>query len=158
MDELKEKKIWFCWNYKENADGKLTKVPISYKNAETGVDEAHRETWCTYDEAISAVKKYGFDGVGFVIPKGYVGIDIDGRDLEDDIVKDILSIFGGKTYVEKSPSGKGLHIIGKVDLSKMPKDLLKRYYQKNKEINIECYIGGLTNRFFTFTGEECIYG
>lgn len=158
MKVLKSQKIWLCWNYTEDKDGKVTKKPISYTNTSTGANEEYRETWCTYDEAISAVKKYSFDGVGFVIPDGYFGIDIDKRDLEDATTKDILSIFGGNIYVEKSPSGKGLHIIGKVDLSELPKDLLEIYYQKNKKVNIECYIGGLTNRFFTFTGEECIYG
>jgi len=157
MKILKRQKQWLCWNYTEDKDGKITKKPISYKNATTGVNEKYRETWCTYDEAKSAKEKYGFDGIGFVIPGGYFGIDIDKRDLEDATTKDILSMFS-ETYAEISPSGKGLHIIGKVDLSKLPKDLLERYYQKNEKINIECYIGGLTKRFFTFTGEEYIYG
>ena len=78
-----------------------------------------------------------------------------GRRFEDDITKDILSLFYN-TYAEKSPSGKGLHIIGKVDLTKIPKNadgtkLNEKYYQKNSHNKIECYIGGLTNRFFTFT-------
>lgn len=151
IDELKSKKIWFCWKH----DKEKGKVPISYQNKESGVDEAHRKTWCTYDEAKSAVKKYAFDGIGFVIPDGYFGIDIDKRSLEDITTKDILSLVDN-TYAEKSPSEKGLHIIGKVDKSKIPKNkdgtkISEKYYQKNKKINIECYIGGLTNRFFTFT-------
>lgn len=152
IDELKSQKIWVCWKYAKNKDGKVTKKPISYKNTETGVDEAHRETWCTYDEAISAVKKYGFYGVGFVITKGYVGIDIDGRDLEDDIVKDILTSFS-ETYAEKSPSGKGLHILSQDDISKLPKDLKEKYYKKNTKLKIECYIGGISPRYFTYTGD-----
>lgn len=160
MEELKAQKIWFCWNYKENEDGKLTKVPISYEKTETGVDETHRETWCTYNEAKLAREKYGFDGIGLVIPDGYFGIDIDKRSLEDAITKDILSTVDN-TYGEKSPSGKGLHIIGKVDKSKIPKNkdgtkINEKYYQKNKKINIECYIGGLTNRFFTFTDDVVV--
>lgn len=149
--ELKRQKIWLCWNYDEEKG----KIPKSYKNTATGTDEKYLETWCTYDEAMSAKKKYGFDGIGFVISNGYWGIDIDKRSLEDATTKDILSIFSN-IYAEKSPSSKGLHIIGKVDLSKLPKNLLERYYQKNKKINIECYIGGLTNRFFTFTGDTLV--
>lgn len=155
MKVLKRQNQWLCWNYIEDKDGKITKKPISYKNAPTGTNEEYRKTWCTYDEAISAKEKYGFDGIGFVIPDGYFGIDIDKRSLEDTITKNILSMFS-ETYAEKSPSGKGLHIIGKVDLSKLPKDLLERYYQKNKKINIECYIGGLTNRFFTGTDDVLV--
>ena len=85
----------------------------------------------------------------------YFGIDIDKRDFEDAIMKDILSLFD-ITYAEKSPSGKGLHIIAKVDLIKIPKNkdgtkINEKYYQKNPHNKIECYIGELTNRFFTFT-------
>lgn len=149
--ELKRQKIWLCWNYDEEKG----KVPKSYKNTATGTDEKYLETWCTYDEAMSAKEKYGFDGIGFVIPKDYFGIDIDKRDFEDTTTKDILSNFDS-TYVEKSPSCKGFHIIGKVNLTKIPKNadgtkLNEKYYQKNPHNKIECYIGGLTNRFFTFT-------
>lgn len=150
MKVLKRQKQWLNWNYAEDKDGKPTKIPKSYENTATGTNEEYHKTWCNYDEAKSAVSKHGFDGVGFVIPSGYFGIDIDKRDLKDAITKDILTLFNN-TFAEKSPSGKGLHIIGKVNLSKLPKNLLERYYQKNKKINIECYIGGLTNRFFTFT-------
>ena len=156
IDELKSQKIWLCYKY--NEEGK--KIPISYKNTATGTDEKFRKTLCSYYEAKTAIKKYGFDGIGFVIPNGYGGIDIDKRDFEDDTTKDILSLYEN-TYVEKSPSGKGLHILFKVDLSKIPKNddgtkLNEKYYQKNKKINIECYIGGLTNRFFTFTEDVLI--
>lgn len=155
MEELKKQKIWLCWNYIEDEDGKKTKKPISYKNTATGTNEEYSKTWCTYEEAKKAKEIYGFDGIGFVIPKGYWGIDIDKRDFEDEITKDILILFYN-TYAEKSPSGKGLHIIGKVDLTKIPKNsdgtkLDKKYYQKNPHNKIECYFGGLTNRFFTFT-------
>lgn len=156
MEALKKQKIWLCWKYNEEKK----KIPKSYKNTATGTDEKHRETWCTYDEAISAMKKYDFDGVGFVIPKGYFGGDVDKRDFEDTTTKDILSNFES-TYAEKSPSGEGLHIIGKVDLDKIPKSddgakINEKYYQKNPHNKIECYIGGLTNRFFTYTGNVIV--
>lgn len=155
MEELKKQKIWLCWNYIKDEYGKITKKPISYKNTATGTNEEYHKTWCTYENAKTAKEKYGFDGIGFVIPKGYWGADIDKRDFEDEITKDILILFYN-TYTEKSPSGKGLHIIGKVDLTKIPKNvdgtkLNEKYYQKNPHNKIECYIGGLTNRFFTFT-------
>lgn len=151
MEDLKKQKNFICWNYDEEKG----KVPKSYKNIATGTNEEYSKTWCTYEEAKTAKEKYGFDGIGFVIPKDYFGIDIDKRNFEDTTTKDILSNFDS-TYVEKSPSGKGLHIIGKVDLTKIPKNadgtkLNEKYYQKNPHNKIECYIGGLTNRFFTFT-------
>lgn len=157
MEELKKQKIWLCWNYIEDEDGKTTKKPISYKNTATGASEEYSKTWCTFEEANTAKEKYSFDGIGFIILKNYFGIDIDKIDFEDDITKDILSLFDS-TYAEKSPSDKGLHIIGKVDLTKIPKNadstkLNEKYYQKNPHNKIECYIGGLTNRFFTYTGD-----
>lgn len=151
MEELKKQQIWLCWNYDEEKG----KVPKSYKNTATGTNEEYHKTWCTYEETKLAKEKYDFDGIGFVIPEGYFGIDIDKRDFEDEITKDILTLFYN-TYAEKSPSGRGLHIIGKVDLTKIPKNvdgtkLNEKYYQKNPHNKIECYFGGLTNRFFTFT-------
>lgn len=151
IEELKSQKIWFCWNYKYDEKEKPTKVPISHKKEKTGTDEAHRDTWCTYDEAMSAKEKYSFDGIGFRFNKGMAGIDIDKRDFEDSITKDILSMFS-ETYAEKSPSGKGLHALLQVDISKIPKDYKEKYYQKNVKLDIESYIGGLTNRYFTYTG------
>lgn len=160
MKSLKRQKQWLCWNYVKDKDGKKTKKPISYKNTASGTNEEYRETWCTYDEAILAKEKYGFNGIGFVIPDNYFGIDIDKRSLEDGTTKDILSIVDN-TYAEKSPSGEGLHIIGKVDKIKIPKNsddtkLNEQYYQKNPHNKIECYIGGLTNRFFTFTEDVIV--
>ena len=144
IEELKSQKIWFCWNYKYDEKEKPTKVPISHKKEKTGTDEAHRDTWCTYDEAMSAKEKYSFDGIGFRFNKGMAGIDIDKRDFEDSITKDILSMFS-ESYAEISPSGKGLHAL-------LPKDYKEKYYQKNVKLDIESYIGGLTNRYFTYTG------
>ena len=132
IKELKELSQWFCWNYKYDEKGKKTKVPISYKKEKTGTDEAHRHTWTTFNNVETVKSEYGFDGVGFVFDSGQGGIDIDKRDLDDPITKDILSMFSD-TYVEKSPSGKGFHIPFLVDLSKLPKDYKEKYYQKNVE-------------------------
>ena len=150
IEELKELSQWICWNYKD-VKGKLTKVPISYKKEETGVDEAHRHTWTTFENVETAKTEYGFDGSGYVFDSGQGGIDIDKRDFDDPINKDILSMFSD-TYIEKSPSGTGGHISFLVDLSKLPKDYKEKYYQKNVKLGIECYIGGITKRYFTYTG------
>jgi primase-polymerase (primpol)-like protein len=60
------------------------------------------------------------------------------------------------TYTEKSPSGTGYHLIFKCDMSKIPTingKLDERYYLKNPHNDLECYFAGLTNRYFTYTGE-----
>ena len=153
--ELKEQKIWLCWNFREKG-GKKTKVPIAASGEKTGTDEAHSATWVTFDEAKAAAAEKNYSGVGFVIPKGYFFLDIDHRDMNDPYIKMMLERFG--SYAEKSVSGEGLHIYGKCDFTKVPTEekngklkLHRRYYQKNPNNGTELYMGGLTNRFAVFT-------
>lgn len=63
MDELKSQKVWLCWNY-ETRKGKRTKVPISASGTATGTNSEYAHTWVTYDEAIKAADKHGYNGVG----------------------------------------------------------------------------------------------
>ena len=156
LAELKEQKIWLCWNFREK-DGRKTKVPIAANGDKTGTDEAHRHTWVTFDEAKKAAQKRRYSGVGFVIPEGWFFLDIDHRPLDDPFVQKILERFN--SYTERSVSGEGLHIYGRCDFSKLPTELnkdgklklAKRYYLKNPHNSTELYIGGLTNRFAVFT-------
>lgn len=154
IEELKELSQWLVWNYEyDEKTGKETKVPKYYKNKKIniGTGEKSRKKWTTFENVETAKTEYGFDGIGYVFDTGQCGIDIDKRDFDDPINKDILSMFS-ETYAEKSPSGKGLHIPFLVDLSKLPKDYKEKYYQKNVKLGIECYIGGITKRYFTYTG------
>ena len=153
--ELKEQKIWLCWNFREKG-GKRTKVPIAASGEKTGTDEAHSSTWVTFDEAKRAAAEKNYSGVGFIIPEGYFFLDIDHRELDDPYIKTMLERFG--SYAEKSVSGEGLHIYGKCDFTKVPTEekngklkLHRRYYQKNPNNGTELYMGGLTNRFAVFT-------
>lgn len=93
------------------------------------------------------------------IPKGFFLLDIDHRDISDAFVQLMLSRFS--SYAEVSPSGNGIHIIGQCDISKLPvhfDDRRKRlvldseYYQKRSDVGLELYIGDITNRYGTFTG------
>ena len=159
LDELKQMKIWICWNYRDK-DGRRTKVPVSANGTATGTNEAYSHTWVTFNEAkIAAVEKH-YSGVGFVIPKGWFFLDIDHRDMQDPFVKAMLGRFD--SYAEKSVSGEGIHIYGKCDFAKIPVEVREgekaarrldsRYYLKNPQNGMELYIGGLTNRYAVFTG------
>ena len=155
LDELKQMKVWICWNYRDK-DGKQTKVPIAASGEKTGTDEPHRHTWVTFDEAKAAASEKQYSGVGFVIPEGWFFLDIDHKPLDDPYVVKILERFG--SYAEKSVSGEGIHIYGRCDFSKIPTEtkndklkLHRRYYQKNPNNGTELYIGGLTNRYAVFT-------
>jgi len=93
------------------------------------------------------------------IPKGFFLLDIDHKDISDPFAQLMLSRFS--SYAEVSPSGKGIHIIGQCDITKLPvhfddrrKKLVldSEYYQKRSDIGLELYIGDITNRYGTFTG------
>ena len=78
MQELKAQKIWMCWRY-TMVKGRRTKKPFSAYGTATGTDASHQHSWVTYDEALAASKEKRFDGMGFIIPEGYVFLDIDHR-------------------------------------------------------------------------------
>ncbi|MCD8381943.1 MAG: phage/plasmid primase, P4 family [Clostridiales bacterium] len=157
MQELMEQKIWICWNFAE-VKGRRTKKPISAYGTPTGTDAAHAHTWVTYEEAKAAAEKNGYDGVGFVIPKGYFFLDIDHMALTDPFVQLMLERY--HSYAEKSVSGEGLHIYGKCDRGQIPTytdskgivRLAKEFYTKNPNNGMELYVGGITNRYAVYTG------
>lgn len=158
MQELKKRRIWLCWIRTKTKDGKWTKVPISASGGETGTDAAHSDTWVTYDEAEQASRKRNYSGVGFVVPEGFFMLDVDHKDQDDPLIKKLLDRFD--TYAEVSVSGHGLHIIGECDLNQVPTyidkegrlRLSREFYQKNTGTGIELYIGGITSRYSTYSG------
>ncbi len=157
MESLKEENLWLCWKYKTTKDGKKTKVPYAINGAQTGTSEKYKKSWVTYLEAKAAVDSHEFQGVGFVIPEGYFFLDIDNKDVNDPAVQEIISLVD--CYAEASPSNNGIHIIGKCDFLKLPLEngrLSKEFYCKNPHNNLELYIGGITNRYATFTGNVII--
>ena len=52
------------------------------------------------------------------ISKGFFLLDIDHKDISDPFAQLMLSRFS--SYAEVSPSGKGIHIIGQCDITKLP--------------------------------------
>lgn len=157
IEQLKHQPQWVNWNYQLTKDNKKTKVPISYNGLSTGTNKRYKSTWTTYENVSRSTNKY--DGIGIIFDNGLCGIDIDKRDANDEIAKDIINLMD--TYTEISPSSNGYHILFTVDLSQIPtiindlgdKKLDTKYYQKNPNNKLECYIDGLTNRYFTFTGK-----
>ena len=114
----------------------------------------------TYQDAREAAKKNSYNGVGFVIPKGFFFLDADDKQLDDPFIKLLLERF--QSYTEWSVSGTGIHIYGQCDFSKLPvtktqdgklKIDTAHYYVKNPNNHLELYVGGLTNRFAVFTGD-----
>jgi len=158
MLEIKQMRIWFTWRWGTDKNGKSTKIPFAANGGETGTDEAHRGTWVTFDDSVAAKETFHAAGVGFKIPEGYFFLDIDHRELSDPLVQTLLARFD--SYSERSVSGGGIHIYGKCDFTKLPTyidnkgkvRLDKQFYQKNSIIDLELYVGGITNRFAAYTG------
>ena len=159
MEKLKKQKIWLCWKREPDENGRLTKKPYSPLGFRTGTSPDHSNEWVSYEEAQKAAEGY-FDGIGFIIPEGYFFVDVDHQDAGSDLVLDLKHLM--PTYMEISPSGNGLHFYGRCDAGKIPKGkredgslkLDEEYYSKNSSLGLEVYIGGLTSRFATYTGNE----
>lgn len=150
--QLKEEPIWTNWTYYTTKNGNTTKRPLSKVNAPT--------TWVTYREADNRAKwSKETMGVGIIFAPhssglAICGIDIDAHHVDSNpISAEILAMFSD-TYIEQSPSGKGYHILFFAELSRIPKSYKQMYKQKNSELDVECYISGMTNRYFTFTGNQ----
>jgi hypothetical protein len=133
-DELKAEEAWVLWKY-ERYRNKPTKVlrQVSGRHA----DSTKPETWTTFKAVVDAYKRGGFDGIGFVFnpDNPYCGADID--DVTEDEARRWIERFD--SYTERSPSGKGFHIICKAEVPK----------GTNREEG-ELYSSG---RFFTMTGD-----
>ena len=70
------------------------------------------------------------------------------------MAKTILDLFDS-CYIEKSPSGTGLHIYFKASCFDYG---VQKYYVNNQIIGVEAYVYGTTNRFLTVTGNVYRYG
>lgn len=164
LSEMKEKSQWVCWRL-EDRDGNRVKVP---KNPHNGYNAKPNDpsTWGTYEECLEGQRRYICDGIGIMLADGLCGIDIDAinhgtiSESINPLEKEICKIFEG-TYMEYSPSGNGIHILGMCDINQLPFVTMQdektkidtKYYSKNPNNNLEMYIAGTTNRFFTFTEE-----
>ena len=146
-DELKQRRQWLCWRY-EHRGGHPTKLPV---NSRTGSLAKTNDvsTWSSYDEALTAARDRGCDGVGFVFSRDdpYAGIDLD-RCLDDhgalgSEAQDIVDALA--TYAEMSPSGHGLHCIVR---GEVPAGARKQAVLAGQ--SVEVYSEG---RFFCMTGE-----
>lgn len=96
----------------EKTPGRMKKTPKSPRTGYTSDPHSREKTWSTFDDALAAVSRYGFTGIGFSFAETELfGIDIDHKSLNDPIVQEFLSAL--PSYAEISQSGNGIHIICK---------------------------------------------
>lgn len=139
-DEMKARPNWVVVKTWWNAEkGKYNKRPVNC-NSDKGeyAESDNPETWTTFDNALKYLKEKGGTTVAYALDgKDNVScIDLDHCYDENGqptaLAKEILSKCG-KTYVEKSVSGNGLHIFGKtsgMDIRTFSKDGDLEFYQK----------------------------
>ena len=139
-DEMKARPNWVVVKTWWNAEkGKYNKRPVNC-NSDKGeyAESDNPETWTTFDNALKYLKEKGGTTVAYALDgKDNIScIDLDHCYDENGqptaLAKEILSKCG-KTYVEKSVSGNGLHIFGKtegMDIRSFSKDGDLEFYQK----------------------------
>ena len=139
-DEMKTRPNWVVVKTWWNAEkGKYNKRPVNC-NSDKGeyAESDNPETWTTFDNALKYLKEKGGTTVAYALDgKDNIScIDLD-RCYDENgqqtaLAKEVLSKCG-KTYIEKSVSGNGLHIFGKtsgMDIRSFSKDGDLEFYQK----------------------------
>lgn len=139
-NELKACNQWLIWRTELTTTGRQTKIPY---NCKTGFMASVTDpaTWSDWYTANAALAASGYNGLGFVFSKDdpYFGLDLDHTtdtnriEFQNEVYRQF-----SPTYAEFSPSGKGLHFIGRgaVPTGKR-RDAIELYSQE---------------RFFTVTG------
>lgn len=143
---LKQKNAWVNWRAVAR-DGRVTKAPCMPTGGSAST--TNPDTWSSF-EAVKNAK--GFSGVGIVLVDDLVGIDLD-KCLNDEGVlepwaQQVVDKFPS-SYIERSPSGRGLHIL----CLGAPKNTGKG----GPENRLELY-SKASPRYFTVTGSVYQFG
>ena len=114
-------------------------------------------TFTSFQEAVNALERGGFSGLGVGVFDGLCAVDIDHCIAEDStlspLAADIISTL--ESYTETSPSGRGVRIFFRASDFTYDKD---RYYTMNASLGLEIYVSGATNKFLTVTGNSQPWG
>lgn len=115
-EELQQYRQWVVWKAVKKRNGKVTKIPCNPKTGDPASTK-RRDDWGTFDRACEAYLMGGYTGIGFVFTGDdpFVGVDLDNcfdesGNLRDDARRAVDEL---QSFTERSPSGKGLHIICK---------------------------------------------
>lgn len=112
---LRARPQWLVWRL-EDRKGKPSKVPYSARSGSLGKSN-DPATWCDFNRAGQAARRGDYDGVGFAFAAGdgIFGVDLD-KCISDEgelepWANEVLERFLD-TYIEISPSMRGLRIFG----------------------------------------------
>lgn len=111
--ELRDLDQWVCWKPYISAEGKKTKLPVQANG--DPANSTDRATWCSFEQAVQASKK--FAGIGFVLNKDdpFCIIDLDNKPdnpcTPEQLARHQKIYESFDSYTEYSTSGTGIHII-----------------------------------------------
>lgn len=135
---LKALDQWMPYRLEPKSDGSgYSKVPVNYKSNFRNADKTDQSLWLSFDQALELLESETndrFHGIGFC-PNGsdilFVDLDkcIDANGKLSEHARNLVDNIDG--WVEKSVSGKGLHIVTRSS----------KYYgnPKNNQLGIELF-------------------
>lgn len=138
--ELRQLNQWVLWRYEDTGAKKPTKVPYSPKTGYMA-DVNKSESWGSFQETFNVFNSGTYSGIGFVFTANdpYFVIDLDDTNGDRVAFERQLKIYQEfDTYSEFSPSGKGIHLIGR-----------GKVISGRRRSFIEIYS---SQRYITFTG------
>ncbi|RSX53952.1 hypothetical protein D2E25_0258 [Bifidobacterium goeldii] len=134
---------WMRWRRITRGDG-TTKQPITVDGLPASSTDPS-----TWSPLVVAESSNAGDGLGFALGNGIACIDLDhcydSRGYLTDWAKMIIAPVEGRTYIEISPSGEGLHIWG------VTGERTGIKVRNDLGMNIEAYSQG---RYITYTGHK----
>ena len=143
-----------CWQYEER-NGKRTKVPYSPVD---GGRARSNDISCfgSFEQTVQSMRQASFEGIGIGIFCGICAIDLD-HCLDEEghltgTAQKVMDLM--HSYTEISPGGDGLHILFKADEQVYDQ---QKYYIMNRNLGIESYVAGVTNKYVTVTGKAFQY-
>ena len=104
---LKIERRWVCWRAENE-----TKVPYQANSPKRKASSTRSHEWANFEDALASYSSNDFDGIGFCLGDGYVGIDIDQCVSNGHVCKEAQEIVDNiKSYAEISPSGTGVRVM-----------------------------------------------
>ncbi|MCX6690816.1 MAG: hypothetical protein NTW33_01880 [Methanoregula sp.] len=113
-EPLAGSKRWVSFRIIPQPDGSIKKIPLKITGELARAD--HPEDWATLPEVLKVIAfgigQYPAIALGFDFPLRVLDLDrcIDDEGNLSQLARDILSL-AGDTYIEKSVSGRGLHVL-----------------------------------------------
>ncbi len=129
-EQMRAMDKWVLWR-NENRDGKPTKVPYAVTGGRASV--TNTATWSSFNKAEAACS-WEFDGIGFVLTSDDPFVIID---YDEECPGSVIDQFD--TYIERSQSGRGVHII-----------MEGSFTGRKRKGHVECY---QDQRYMIMTGD-----